>query len=138
MVEAGSEDARQLFERAGGDLDRIDGPMITALALEGDPMALRALAELGEWLGRGLAQVAAVLDPDLVLIGGGLAEAAGDLSLDPVRRAYADALSIRATRPVAPLRHAGWGTRPASSAPRRSRAPRRPAAVGDCDCTIRR
>ena len=109
VVEAGSEDARQLFERAGGDLDRIDGPMIITLALEGDPTALRALAELGEWLGRGLAQVAAVLDPDLVLIGGGLAEAAGDLSLGAVRRAYADALSIRATRPVAPLRHAGLG-----------------------------
>ena len=69
-----------LFERAGGDLDRIDGPPDHEARARGrSDWRCRALAELGEWLGRGLAQVAAVLDPELVLVGGGLAEAAGDL-----------------------------------------------------------
>ena len=54
-------------------------------------MAVAGLRELGEWLGRGLAQVAAVLDPSVLVIGGGLAEAAGDLIADPARAAYADA-----------------------------------------------
>ena len=82
---ADPEGGRRLLDRAGGDPDRIDGPLITALALDGDRMALQGLAALGEWLGRGLAQVATVLDPSLVLIGGGLAEAAAELIVNPAR-----------------------------------------------------
>jgi glucokinase len=85
--------------------------MITALALDGDPMAARGLAELGEWLGRGLAQVATVLDPRLVVVGGGLAEAAAELIAEPARVAFGASLSIRETRPVAPLRLARLGNR---------------------------
>ena len=94
---------------AGGDPERIDGPTITALALDGDPMAVRSLAALGEWLGRGLAQVAAVLDPSVLVIGGGLAEAAGELIAGPARREYGAGVSIRSARPVArdPARAAG-------------------------------
>jgi glucokinase len=103
------EGGRRLLDRAGGDPDRIDGPMITALALDGDPMALRGLDALGGWLGRGLAQVATVLDPSLVLIGGGLAEAAGELIVGPARTAYGASLSIRDSRPVAPMRLARLG-----------------------------
>jgi glucokinase len=101
--------ARRLLDRAGGDLERIDGPTITALALEGDPMAVRHLAALGEWLGRGLAQVAAVLDPNVLVIGGGLAEAAGELIAGPARREYAAGVSIRDTRPVGALHLARLG-----------------------------
>jgi glucokinase len=103
------ERARRLLQQAGGDPRRIDGPTITALALEGDPMAVRGLAELGEWLGRGLGQVAAVLDPSVIVIGGGLAEAAGELIAGPARGAFATGLSIRHARPVAPMRLARLG-----------------------------
>ena len=106
---ADPQGGRQLLDRAGGDPDRIDGPLITALALDGDPMARRGLATLGDWLGRGLAQVAAVLDPSLVLIGGGLAEAAAELIVDSARASYGSSLSMRATRPVAPMRLARLG-----------------------------
>ena len=41
-------------------------------------------AELGRWLGEGIASLAAVLDPAVVVIGGGVSEA-GDLLLDPIR-----------------------------------------------------
>jgi glucokinase len=98
-----------MLERAGGDPDRIDGRTIIAAALEGDPMAVAGLREAGEWLGRGLAQVAAVLDPSVLVVGGGLAEAAGDLIADPARAAYADAVSIPAVRPLAPIRLARLG-----------------------------
>lgn len=101
--------ARRLLERAGGEARRIDGPLITALAHEGDALARDALATAGRWLGLGLAQVAAVLDPSVVLIGGGLAEAAGDLIVEPARAAYGESLSIRRARPVAPVRQAAFG-----------------------------
>ena len=101
--------AARLLERAGGDPARIDGPDITAAALEGDPMAVAGLREAGAWLGRGLAQVAAVLDPSVLVVGGGLAEAAGDLIADPARTAYADAVSVPAVRPRAPIRLARLG-----------------------------
>jgi glucokinase len=102
-------DARRLLDLAGGDPDRIDGPAITRLALEGDPLARRLIAELGEWLGTGLAQVTTVLDPSVIVVGGGLVDAAGELIVEPTRAAYASALSIRAVRQVAPLRPAGLG-----------------------------
>jgi glucokinase len=101
--------AQRLLDRADGDPERIDGPSITALALEGDPLARRVIAELGAWLGTGLAQVTAVLDPSVIVVGGGLVDAAGELLVEPARVAYASALSIRAVRQVAPLRAAGLG-----------------------------
>ena len=44
-------------------------------AEDGSPVALEALAETGRWLGIGLAGVINVLNPDMVLLGGGLARA---------------------------------------------------------------
>ena len=78
-------------------------------ALEGDPLARRVIAELGEWLGTGLAQVTAVLDPSVIVVGGGLVDAAASLIVEPTRVAYASASSIHAVRQVAPLHAAGLG-----------------------------
>ena len=50
-----------------------------------------------------------MLDPGVLVVGGGLAEAAGDLIADPARTAYAEAVSIPAVRPLAPIRLAGLG-----------------------------
>ena len=101
--------AARLLARAGGDVERIDGRLITALAREGDELAREALDEAGEWLGRALAQVATIVDPSVVLVGGGLAEAAGDLLLDPVRRSFKAAASIPGVRTLAPIRAAALG-----------------------------
>ncbi len=89
-----------LLERAGGDPERIDGPMITAAAMEGDLIAREQLAEVGAALGVGVASLVAVLDPNLVVVGGGVSEA-GDLLLDPLRDAFATHLSGRGHRPLA-------------------------------------
>jgi glucokinase len=86
----------------------IDGPLVTRLAVEGDAVARQALAEIGTWLGRGLALVATVVDPSLIVIGGGVATA-GDLILDPIRAAYRHAIGIPAVRPLAPIRAAALG-----------------------------
>ena len=107
-VTGGSLLAQPLLERAGGDPARIDGPMISALAAEGDPFSIDRLNELGEWLGAGLASLTAVLDPTVIVVGGGVSEA-GDLLLDPIRSSFGRLLTGRAYRPVAQIRQASLG-----------------------------
>lgn len=109
-VAGGSLLAQPLLERAGGDPARIDGPMISALAAEGDPFSVDRLNELGDWLGAGLASLAAILDPTVIVIGGGVSEA-GDLLLDPIRTSFGRLLTGRAYRPVAQIRQASLGNR---------------------------
>ncbi len=87
-----------LLERAGQDPDAVTGTMVTEAAFAGDPAAVGLLAEMGRWLGEGVASLAVVLDPATVVVGGGVSEA-GDLLLDPARDAYAAALSGGAHRP---------------------------------------
>ncbi|HEX7739588.1 MAG TPA: ROK family glucokinase [Marmoricola sp.] len=102
--------AQALLERAGGDPERIDGPMITALAAEGDPFCVARFADLGTWLGAGIASLGAVLDPTVIVVGGGVSDA-GDLLLEPVRSSYARLLTARAYRPIAQIRQASLGNR---------------------------
>ena len=53
-------------------------------ARAGDERALAGFAEIGRYLGIGIANMVVVFSPDRVVIGGGVA-AAGDLLLDPIR-----------------------------------------------------
>jgi glucokinase len=92
------EPAARLLALAGGDPAAIDGQMVTRAAAEGDAAACGLLAELGRWLGEGIADIADVLDPAVVVVGGGVSEA-GDLLLGPARSAYAAVLSGGAHRP---------------------------------------
>ena len=105
---AGEADAAALVERAGGDPGAITGPMITAAAQEGDSFAIERLAELGMWLGEGIASLAAVLDPGVVVIGGGVS-AAGDLLLDAIREHFRANLTGRGHRPELAIRAATLG-----------------------------
>lgn len=109
-VLGGSLLARDLLERAGGDPDRIDGPLISQAAQEGDAFAIEQLAVVGRWLGEGIASLAAVLDPAVVVIGGGVSEA-GDLLLEPTRAAFAGQLTGRGHRPMLEIRRARLGNR---------------------------
>lgn len=101
--------AGRLLELGGGSPDGINGPEITKAALEGDTAALECFRIVGGWLGQGLADVAAILDPGRYVIGGGLSEA-GDLLLEPTRRAFENALTGRGHRPVAEVHIAELGT----------------------------
>ncbi|NPD06766.1 ROK family protein [Nocardioides sp. zg-1308] len=91
-----------LSEMSGSDHDRITGPMVTAAAEEGDLVARRAYASVGDWLGVGTANLVAALDPEVVVIGGGVS-AAGDRLLDPARAALQRTLVGAAHRRVPPL-----------------------------------
>jgi glucokinase len=102
------EAAERLVALAGGDVDRIDGPMVTRAARDGDAAALEAFAQVGHWLGVAMADVVQVLDPQVIVIGGGVSDA-GDLLLHPAREGYEGALHQRGRLPVAEVRGALMG-----------------------------
>jgi glucokinase len=93
-------DAARLLDLAKGDIANIDGPVVTKAAQEGDPAAVDCFDEIGRWLGQGLADLAALLDPGRFVIGGGVAEA-GDLLLEAGRESYSAVLTGRGYRPLA-------------------------------------
>jgi glucokinase len=85
---------REIEAEAG----QLTGLEVYKAILEKDAGALRILSELGAWLGQAIGSLVAVLDPEVVVIGGGVS-AAGDLLLDPIREAYLKHLPARGYRP---------------------------------------
>ena len=80
---AARRSGRRLRELAGGDPGAVTAETVFAAAAAGDPPARAIVEELAGRLGRGVANVATVLDPELVILGGGVANAGAAL-LDPV------------------------------------------------------
>jgi glucokinase len=76
----------------------LTGDQVGRLIVAGDAGALQALRELGGWLGAACASLAAVLDPQVFVFGGGVA-VAGDLLLDPVRESFLSHLPARGFHP---------------------------------------
>lgn len=76
------------------------GPAISRLILAGDAGALEALRRVATALGEACGGFQAVLDPELFVIGGGVAQL-GDVLLEPVRIAYETSLPGYGDRPVA-------------------------------------
>ena len=108
LAAANSPVAQELLRAVDGDITAITGAVVTKLALAGDPACCELLEEVGEWLGLGLANLSAALDPGMFVIGGGLSDA-GDLLLVPARRAYARNLTGRGFRPAARIERADMG-----------------------------
>jgi len=106
----GSLLAADLLDRAEGDTANITGPLITELARAGDPFCRESLVSLGMWLGEGIASIAAVIDPAVIAVGGGVAEA-DDLLIGPTRRAFEAQLIGRGHRPMPEIRKASLGNR---------------------------
>ena len=92
--------AVRLLQLGGGSPEGITGPEVTTAAREGDAGALRCFEIVGRWLGEGLADLAAILDPGAFVLGGGVSEA-GDLFLDQARHAYEAGLTGGQYRPHA-------------------------------------
>lgn len=91
-----------------GDPRRLSGHRVALAARKGDPLALAAMAELARWLGEGLALVADVFDPEIVVIGGGVSESA-PLFLDEAREHYAAQVTGSGYRSLARIRTAQLG-----------------------------
>lgn len=100
LVASGSPLAKVLSEACGGKPKKLTGPQVTQAAVAGDAASIELLGDIGRYLGEGAADVAAILDPAMFVIGGGLAEA-GDLLLGPAVAAYRRHLTGRGHRPEA-------------------------------------
>jgi glucokinase len=103
-------DAQVLLSFGDGTPEGVKGEHITAAALEGDPVAIASLEQLGVWLGRGLASLTAILDPEVFVIGGGVSEA-GELLLGSARVTLAERVMGRAYRPIPEIRAAELGNK---------------------------
>lgn len=85
-----------------------EGRHLSEAALEGDEQAIHLVGEVGGWLGVGLANLIAILDPDVIVIGGGVSRL-GELLLRPARRAIAAALEGYDVRDPTPIVTAAFG-----------------------------
>jgi glucokinase len=74
-----------------GDAEAVRGEHVQSAAREGDHDALVVIDQWAWWVALGLVNLTNLLDPEVVVMGGGLAEAV-DLVLAPVRRHFADLL----------------------------------------------
>ena len=92
-------EASALLELGDGTPEGVQGSHITAAARVGDPVAIAAFDKVGSWLGRGIADLSAVLDPGRFVIGGGVSEA-GDFLLAPTIASFLDHLTAREHRPI--------------------------------------
>src|SRR5207248_2487451 len=102
------DEAAGLLALAGGDPYKINGPMVTAAARTGDPASLAAFTHIGHWLGLGLADLVQIIDPQVLVVGGGVIDA-GDLLLAPARAAFVEVLAQRGRLPVGEVRGALLG-----------------------------
>lgn len=100
--------AKLLLEKASGDPDLITGMMVTDAARAGDEVAVEAFDQIGGWLGKGLADIVQLLDPQVLVVGGGVIDA-GELLMGPTRLSYHDSMAQRARQPFADLRAAQLG-----------------------------
>jgi glucokinase len=80
-----------VVELAGGDASAVRGEHVTTAAANGDRAALQVVKTFSDWVALGLANLANILDPGVMVIGGGLVTV-GDLFMDQVRVAFAERL----------------------------------------------
>jgi glucokinase len=97
-------------ELAGGDPEAVLGEHVTAAARTGDADAIAVLHELGHWIAVGVADLVNIFDPELIVIGGGVVEAA-DLVLPAVREEVAASVVGHRRRPDVPIVAAALGER---------------------------
>ncbi len=84
------------------------GRHVSEAAREGDPAATAIFATVGRRLGEGIAGLVNVLDPEVVIVGGGVAEE-GAVLLDPARAAFLETVEAPQHRPEVPILPAALG-----------------------------
>ncbi|MFL5767296.1 MAG: ROK family protein, partial [Actinomycetota bacterium] len=89
-------------KRFDGDPSRARGEVLARAAREGDETAIEIFRRVGSRLGEGIAGLVNVLDPGVVVVGGGAMDA-GDLLLEPARLRYAEAVEAAEARPEVPI-----------------------------------
>jgi N-acetylglucosamine repressor len=75
-----------MLNMAHNDMQKIDTNLVMKAACAGDQFSISLLAEVGRWLGKGIACLIQVFNPELIIIGGSLA-GAGQFMEAPIRQA---------------------------------------------------
>ncbi|MCX6403421.1 MAG: ROK family glucokinase [Actinobacteria bacterium] len=86
----------------------VEGIHITQAAEKGCPIALRAFNEVAKSLGSGMASLAALLDPQIFVIGGGVSQGS-DYFLNAAAESFSKNLTARDYRPIAQIKLAKMG-----------------------------
>ena len=94
---------------AGGDPQSVRGEHVQDAARAGDEEALAVIDDFARWVALGLSNLTNALDPEMFVLGGGLA-AGADLYLDPITGWYRDLLYQPSLRPMPAIRFARWGS----------------------------
>ena len=102
LIEVAPAAASVLLASVNGDSTRLTGADVTAAALAGDPAAIELVREVGTWLGEGMLTIAMIVDPSVIVVGGGVGTL-GDLLLEPARERFLAALPGRGFRPAAQI-----------------------------------
>ncbi len=97
-----------VVRHAGGDPQAVRGEHVQAAAREGDPEALAVIDEFARWVALGLSNLTNAFDPEMFVLGGGLA-AGADLYLDPIVRWFGELLYQPHLRPLPRVEFATWG-----------------------------
>ena len=108
-----------VVELAGGDPQDVRGEHVQAAARAGDAEALAVIDEFARWVALGLSNLTNALDPEMFVLGGGLA-AGADLYLDRIVAWFGELLYQPHLRQIPRIEFATLGP------PRRS-GRRRPA-----------
>jgi glucokinase len=105
---AAAGSAPNVLARAGGDITAVTGRMVGESAAAGEADGAVLLAEYAEAVALGFAGLANILDPELIVVSGGLI-VLGEVLLDPVRDAFRGHLEGADHRPDVPIVAAALG-----------------------------
>ncbi len=99
---------QQINDKVQGDLNKIASEDITQAARRGDIQSVELIDDFAYWIALGLTNCAALLDPELIIIGGGLV-AEWDLLGDRIRHSFDELLLASTQRNRIPIKPAENG-----------------------------
>jgi glucokinase len=99
---------QDVVRRAGGDPQAVRGEHVQDAARAGDPEALEVIDDFGRWVALGLSNLTNAFDPEMFVLGGGLA-AGADLYHGPIVRWYGELLYQPHLRPMPRVEFARFG-----------------------------
>jgi glucokinase len=108
LVERGG--GAEILAQAGGVVDAVSGVEVEVAARSGDADALALLGRYADNIAIGLANLANILDPEVIVIAGGMVEL-GPLLFEPLVAAFNERIEGGEYRPDVPIRPAALGER---------------------------
>jgi glucokinase len=82
--EALEKGAESILTQMCDSIDAVDAKMVGAAALAGDKLAVKLVTRVGQVLGMGLVNILHTFNPEIIVIGGGMAKGTWPLIIDPM------------------------------------------------------